>query len=138
MAEVAAGTALAGLAGSTFAGLKATDQNAAALNQQADQVQLNAAYDEQQQRRVNKLAAGDMQAQMAATGFVTDSGTPLLLALDRAKQNEMQALNIRNRGQAQANALRYGASLDKASKTGTIFSGITQGGSILAQYVGRR
>ena len=137
MAEVAAGAALVGIAGQVMAGTKSADQNAAALEQQAKQTELNAAYDEQQQRRVNKLAAGEAQATMAATGFVTDSGSPMLMALDRAKQQEMQALNIRRGGQAQAQSLRYGAGIAKASKWGTIVGGAAQGGSILAQYVGR-
>lgn len=138
MGAVATGLGLAGVAGQTLGNVKALDTNADILEQEARQTEMNAAYDERQQRRLNKFAAGEANANVAASGLSLSSGSPLLMELDRAKQQEMEALNIRRGGAMEAQSKRFRSDVLQGQKTNAIFTGAAQGGSILSQYVGRK
>lgn len=119
----------AGTAGGTVAKVQEADLTAKSLQSEARSIEAQAAFDETQQRRKNRLLLGEANAQAAASGIQVTSGSPLLLELDRVKQAEIEALSIRRAGSIQAEGRRYGARLARRSIPYTILGGILQGGS---------
>ena len=120
---------VAGAAGGTIAKVQEADLTAKGLQAEARSIEAQAAFDETQQRRKNRLILGEANAQAAASGVQISSGSPLLLELDRVKQAEIEALSIRRAGSIQAEGRRYGARLARRSIPWTILGGILQGGS---------
>lgn len=133
MQAVAAGMQLVGTAAGTAAKVQEADLTAKGLQSEARSIEAQAAFDETQQRRKNRLMLGEANAQAAASGIDISSGSPLLLELDRVKQAEIEALSIRRAGGIAAESRRYGARLARRSIPYTILGGILQGGSGLAK-----
>lgn len=93
------------------------------------------AGDERQQRRLNALYRGAAIAKGAASGVAIASGSPLLHELDRVRQTEIEALNIRLRGQNAAVATRFQSRMTRKQIPWQILGGVTQAGSsILSSY----
>lgn len=128
------GLGLVGTVGSTTADVMASDVNAKGKQAQARSVQAQAEFDETQTRRRNQLLLGEAIAQGAASGVSISSGSPLLMELDRVKQTEIEALNIRRSGQNAANALRFDARMIRRRIPFQILGGVAKSGSILSQY----
>lgn len=118
-----------GTAGGTIAKVQEADLTAKGLQAEARSIEAQAAFDETQQRRKNRLILGEANAQAAASGVQVTSGSPLLLELDRVKQAEIEALSIRRAGSIQAEGRRYGARLARRSIPWTILGGMMQAGS---------
>lgn len=137
-AAAAGGMQVLGTVGSTIANVQASDVNAKALDAQARSQLQQAEFDETQQRRENKFFLGDAIAKGAASGVAITSGSPLLHELDRVKQTEMQALNIRYRGQNEANASRFQSRMTRRQIPFQIIGGAAQAGSsILSSYAAK-
>jgi hypothetical protein len=135
-AGAGAGLQVLGSIGSTIANVQASDVNAKSLDRQAESQEQQAAFDEMQQRRQNKFLLGDAIAQGAASGVAITSGSPLLHELDRVKQTEMQALNIRYSGQNAANSSRFQSRMTRRQIPFQLIGGAAQAGSsILSSYV---
>ena len=122
MAEVAAFAGLASTALSTYSQYQAlqtksdyAQQEATAIQGisefEARQIEESAAFQERQSRRTSKLIKGEANAQVAAAGLDLSRGSTLFLELDRAKQAELEALEIRRVGAAEATGRRYGGKL---------------------------
>ncbi len=129
MQAVAGGMQVAGAVGGTIAKVQEADLTAKSLQSEARSIEAQAAFDETQQRRKNKLLLGEANAQAAASGVQMTSGSPLLLELDRVKQAEIEALSIRRAGGIAASSRRYGARLARRSIPYTILGGMLQSGS---------
>lgn len=129
MQAVAMGMQGAGIVGGTIAKVQEADLTAKGLQAEARSIEAQAAFDETQQRRRNRLLLGQANAQAASSGIDISSGSPLLLELDRVKQAEIEALSIRRHGSIQAEGRRYGARLARRSIPWTILGGMLQGGS---------
>ncbi len=125
------GLGLIGNIGSTIANVQTSDVNAKMLDAQARSEEANAAFQETQQRRENQFFLGDAIAKGAASGVAITSGSPLLHELDRVKQTEMQALNIRAQGQNQAASTRFQSRMVRRQIPWQILTGITGAGSSL-------
>lgn len=119
---------MAGSAGGTIAKVQEADLTAKSLQSEARSIEAQAAFDETQQRRKNRLMLGEANAQAAASGVQISSGSPLLMELDRVKQSEIEALSIRRAGSIQAEGRRYGARLARRSIPYTILGGIMGAG----------
>ena len=114
---------------STFGQVQARTANARALSAEADSVEQASAFDERQYRRQATLVQGTADAQGAASGVQVSSGTSLFHELDRVKQGEIEALNIRRTGAVKAQGLRYGARMERRKIPFDIISGATNAAS---------
>lgn len=130
------GLGLIGNIGSTIANVQTADVNAKSLDAQARSEEAQAAFQETQQRRENQFYLGNAVAKTAASGVAITSGSPLLHELDRVKQTEIQALNIRYQGQNAANASRFQSRMVRRQIPWQILTGIAGAGSSLTQYAG--
>ena len=120
---------VAGAAGGTISKVQEADLTAKGVQSEARSIDERTAFDERQQRRKNRLLLGDANAQAAASGIDMSAGSPLLLELDRVKQTEIEALDIRRFGSMAAASKRYEARLARRSIPYTILGGMLQGGS---------
>jgi hypothetical protein len=150
VAIVGLGLGLVGIAGEVISGLGAAESEAVAAESvagfqeiEARSIEEAAAADEAADRRRTARALGKLRAQGAATGVDPSSGSLLLLNLDSAKEAELSALNIRQRGALRAFEKRVGAKLSRqraeiarGRKGGIIAGGIFKGGSLLAGFAG--
>jgi len=150
IALVGLGLAAVGIAGQVVSGLKGAESEAVAAESvagfqevEARSVEEAAAAEEAADRRRTARALGKLRAQGAATGVDPSSGSLLLLELDSAKEAELSALNIRQRGALRAFEKRVGAKLSRqraeiarGRKGGIIAGGIFRGGSLLAGFAG--
>ena len=107
----------------------ARDANAKGLAAEAVSAEQNAAYQEGNFRRQATLVQGEANAQAAASGVSLTSGTTLFHELDRAKQAEIEALNIRRTGQVQAQGLRFASKMERRKIPFDIIGGVTGSGA---------
>jgi hypothetical protein len=113
------------------------------LKQQAQSEVDQAAYEERQFRKRLRVLMGKQSAEMASLGIDPSSGSPLLMALDTAKQAELEAINIRRTGARAASATEFEASMAKSRAAsasreglgGTVGAGVGGAQSILRTYV---
>jgi len=135
---MAAGTGAAvqglGMAASTVGSLQTVAEQRKMLKSEALSVEQQAAFDETQTRRQNKLFLGEANAVGAASGVDISSGSPLLHELDRIKQTEIEALNIRRAGENRVNAINFQRKLLKRQRVFEGIKGAAGGGSILSSY----
>jgi hypothetical protein len=124
LAPIAIGANVAGGALGTLSQAQALDMQAKAANIEADSVIKQAAFEEAQQRRKNALLQGSANAIGAASGVSISSGSPLFMELDRIKQGEIEALNIRRTGEVAAQGLRYQGRLARRAIPGSILQGL--------------
>ncbi len=148
---VALGVGLIGTAGQVISGLGAAESEAGQFETvaqfqdiEARSIVDTAAAEEEMDRRRTARALGRLRAVGAATGVDPGAGSLLLLELDSAKEAELSALTIRQRGQLGAFEKRVGAQLSRRQaaiargrKGGIIAKGIFQGASLLAGFAGR-
>lgn len=138
MAYVAGAMALLGTVMGTGSALASSKANAQSTEQEAQNIEQNAALQERQFRRSAGLDAAKGRAIAAASGVRADVGSPLLQELDFAKQSEIEAQSIRRNGTMQAAGRRYEARLMNRSNLFTGISGGMQGGSILSSFFANR
>lgn len=132
---VGAGLQVLGSVGSTIVNVQASDVNAKQLDAKARSIDQQTDFDVMQQRRDNTLFLGEQNANAVASGVAITSGSPLLKELDRVKQTEMQAQNIRASGQNAAAATRFQSKMTRRQIPFQIFGGAAQAGSsILSSY----
>jgi len=137
MAYVAAAVAVIGAVAGAVSGVMGSDANAKGLDAEARSVKAQAEFDERQYRREASLVQGEAIATSAASGVDISSGSPLLHELDRVKQREIAALNIRRGGENQVAALKYQSRMTRRQIPFQIIGGGAQVGSILSSYAGR-
>jgi len=131
------GLGVLGAVGGASAKAMAADVDAKQLDARARSIEQQAAFDETQQRRQNKLFLGEQNATAAASGVAITSGSPLLHELDRVKQTEIQAQNIRISGQNAAAATRFQSRIVRREIPWDILGGVAGAGkSILSSYAG--
>ena len=135
-AAAGAGLGILGTVGSTAGQVMASDVQAKALNAEGRSVAVQAAFDETQQRRKNALMLGEANATGAGAGVDISSGSPLLHELDRIKQSEIEALNIRRSGQNVVASKQFEARMVRRQIPFQIMGGVAQSGSILSTYAG--
>jgi hypothetical protein len=126
-----------GSAISTTSQVAAADAHMKAATAEATSIQQATTYDVTQQQRQNRLLQGTANAQTAASGVALTSGTPLFQELDRAKQSEIQALNIQRTGQVAIMGKQYEARMARRQIPGIIAGGVGQGASVLTSFLGR-
>ena len=131
-----AGAAIQGIgtAASTVGSLQTIAEQRKMLKSEALSVEQQAAFDETQTRRQNKLFLGEANAIGAASGVDISSGSPLLHELDRIKQTEIEALNIRRGAQNRVNAINFQRKMLKRQRAFEVVKGAAGGGSILSSY----
>jgi hypothetical protein len=129
---------LAGTAGGAYANIQAAKMNSKAMEAEASSIDETTKMQETQQRRVNALYLGKANATAAASGLDMSSGSPLLMELDRVKQTELEAYNVRRGGALQAMSARFGAKMQRQAIPGYIFRGAAEGGSIFSKMAGSR
>jgi hypothetical protein len=132
-----AGLGILGTVAQTAGDVMASDVQAKSLDAEARSVQAQAQFDETQTRRRNALMLGDANKQTAASGVSMSSGSPLLHELDRIKQSEIEALNIRRQGQNAVASLNFQRRLVRRQIPFQIAGGVAQSGSILSRFAGR-
>jgi len=91
----------------TVSNVSALDVNAKALDAEGRSIAEQAAFDERQQRRTNRLLLGQGIAAGASSGVAITSGSPLLHELDRVRQTEIEALSIRRQGEIGQSVKRF-------------------------------
>jgi len=99
--------------------------------------------DEERDRRRAARILGRQVATAGAAGIDITSGSALLLELDSAKEAELSALTIRQRGavgalgkRQEALFARRQAGITRGRKGAAIAKGVFRGGSLLAQFAG--
>lgn len=102
---VAAAAAVAAAGVATYSAVQQSEQQAKLAKsvqrqkeQDAQTVRDTAAFEETQNRRRLAILAGTQEANLAASGIDTSSGSALFYQIDLAKQSEMQNLAIRRGG----------------------------------------
>jgi hypothetical protein len=113
--------------------------------QEAESIRQAAEYEERQFRRRVGLLIGKQHAELAALGIDPASGSPLILALDTARQAELEALNVRRSGAQAASAREFEASLAGERRRALRYAGTyaaaggaaEAGGSILRTFASR-
>lgn len=139
---IAIAATVAGATIGTTSQVKAAKQRAQLSELEATNIRQSADFQERQFRRDVRFALGRQRAITAAAGVDPGSGSPMLLAIDSAKQAEIEALNIRRTGQRGAAAKLFQARLERKAIPGIIAGGIFQGisqlttPSILTQFAG--
>jgi hypothetical protein len=130
-AAPAIGASLGGLGkiGSTVSNVQALDVQAKSLDAEGRSIAEQAAFDERQQRRKNRLMLGEGVARSAASGVAITSGSPLLHELDRVKQTEIEALSIRRQGEIGVAQKRFASRLTRRQIPFEILGGVTKLGS---------
>lgn len=73
----------------------------------------NAAFEEHNAQRRNALILARQQAIFAAAGIDPQSGSPVTIAIDSAKQARMEELAIRSEGSQQSQALTFESRIAK-------------------------
>ena len=134
---IGAGLGILGSVASTIGRVQAIDAQSKALSTEATSLEEQAAYNERQSRRAALLVRGKANAEAAASGISISSGSPLFMELDRAKQSELEALNIRRSGEVAAAGKRYESRMARRMIPWTIAGGIGQAGSALTSLIGR-
>jgi len=142
-------TSLVGVAGSTLsqaqsvrAASQAAETEAGFREAEARSAEQVAAAEEAQDRRRTERIIAKQRAISAASGIDISSGSPLLQELDAAREAEISALTIRQRGAVQAQGLQGEASLGrfraragKRALTGIAVGGGAKAGSILTSWL---
>ena len=137
MQAVGAGTMLGGGAVKTIATVQARDIAAKSAEQEAISTEQAAFVQERQSRRETSLLKGKANAITAASGLSLRSGSPLLMELDRAKQSEIEALNIRRSGQMQAASKRFEGRLQRRAIPFDILGGFLSAGGQATSVLAR-
>lgn len=136
---------------STLTAAKQAKGQAAALKSQASFAKMEAKtireqaeFDEGQLRRRASLLLGKQQAVGAASGIDITSGSSLFAELDNIKQIELEALNVRRRGQMAASSALFagGVASTQARRArgnlpGIYLGGAAKAGSVLSQLFNR-
>jgi hypothetical protein len=129
------GLGVLGAVGSTASNVMASDVNAKSLDAKARSIEAQAAFDETQQRRKAGFMLGEANAIGAASGVAITSGSPLLHELDRVKQTEIEAQNIRASGATAAASARFQSKMWRRQIPFDILGGVAGAGkSILSSY----
>lgn len=69
---------------------------------------------EDQQRQKNAVLMSDQLAQEGASGFVSSTGTPLLVAQASARNLELDALNVRMQSQMRESQYRQASAISSS------------------------
>jgi hypothetical protein len=125
------GHAIAGAIGQTAANVRAP-MNARLCRPGAERV-TQTDFDDAQRRKA-RLMLGEATATGASSGVAITSGSPLLHELDRVKQTEIEARNIRAQGTNAAATTRFRSRIERGQIPFQIMGGGAQGGSILSSY----
>jgi hypothetical protein len=129
------GLGMLGTLGSTAANVQASDVNAKILDTRARSIDAQTEFDVMQQRRKAGLYLGEANATAAASGVAITSGSPLLHELDRVKQTEIEAQNIRAQGQNAAASTRFQSQMTRRQIPFQILGGVANAGkTILSSY----
>ena len=88
-----------------------SDFEAAVLRQQAERERQVAAAGEDDFRRAQRRFLGQRRAELGASGVDISTGTPLIAIGDFAAETELQAMRIREGGEASATRLEQQAGL---------------------------
>jgi hypothetical protein len=126
-----------GIAGQTLASMRAGRLEAGMAEAEAASIREAAAAEEAQSRRASARAMAKGRAIGAAAGLDLASGSPLLLDLENAKQAELEAQRIRRRGEQLAFAKTLEARMARRGAEAAVFTGLTQGASLLATWLPR-
>jgi hypothetical protein len=131
------GLGVIGTVGETASGVIAQDVQAKAFDAEGRSIAEQAAFDERQQRRANRLMLGEGVARGAASGVAITSGSPLLQELDRVKQTEIEALSIRRQGEIGQATKRFQSRMTRKQIPFTILGGAAKLGSQFAGGAGK-
>ncbi len=118
---------LIGVAVSTYAQYRSTQQQAAVAEaqgkiydrsaqmseQESQSIKESAAFEEAQSRRRTAQIISKQRAITAASGVETTGGSPLLMELDSVRQAEIEALNIRRAGAVASSSKDFEAQINR-------------------------
>lgn len=143
LAITAAASGALSAAGAIYEGqaaYKAGQFNAGVLRLKASQIRKQAAYEEQQSLVNARKIVGDMKANYGASG-ITQEGSPLDMMEESVKNANMDAMNIRYKGEMEARNSEFQAKLaefqGKSARTASYFqaaSSLIGGGTKAAEY----
>jgi len=147
---VALGLGLVGTAGQVISERGAAESEAQQAEAQArladieaGSIESAARAEEDADRRRTARILGKQRAVSGAAGIDITSGSALLLELDSAKEAELSALTIRQRGavgvrgkRQEAIFARQQAGIARGRKGAAIAKGIFRGGSLLTEFAG--
>ncbi len=147
---VALGLGLVGTAGQVLSerGAAESEAQAAELSAQFSEIEAASIEDatraeEEADRRRTDRILGKLRATGAASGVDITSGSALLLELDSAKEAELSALTVRQRGavgavgkRQEAALSRRQAQISRGRKGAAIGKGILRGASLLTEFAG--
>jgi hypothetical protein len=88
---------------------KMADYNAKVEEQQARAIEQKTAYDQSRQADISARRQSSLSADLAASGAVTSSGSPLLIKAKQASEDELAMLNIGYEGATNASQARTAA-----------------------------
>jgi hypothetical protein len=109
----------------------ALTRDAEIREQQAQDALVQAAQEEGNLRRQNRLLRSRQTVAAAANGVDPFSGSPLATVEDTEAIGEIDALRIRERGQAQGDQILAGAAVQRAAAKTTKRNGFLQAGTTL-------
>jgi hypothetical protein len=135
-AAIGQGLGMAGTIGATTSNVIALDVQSKALDAEGRSIAEQAAFDERQQRRQNRLMLGEGIAKGASSGVAITSGSPLLHELDRVRQSEIQALSIRRAGEIGQAQKRFASRMARRQIPFEILGGVAKLGSQAAGAAG--
>ena len=152
LATAGAVLGVTGAIGGAFANIQSLRAQSRAANQEAKfreaeaaSTRATAAAAEAADRRRTAFLLSKQRAIGAASGLDIGSGTLLETALDSAREAELSALTVRQRGELAAiGAEQEGAMAQSRSRLarraipGAIFGGAAQAGSVLSTWASRR
>jgi len=135
-AGIGAALAVVGAVGGTASNVTALDVQSKSLDAEGRSIAEQAAFDERQKRRQNRLMLGEGIAKGAASGVAITSGSPLLHELDRVRQTEIEALSIRRAGEIGQAQKRFASRMARRQIPFEILGGVTKIGSQVAGAYG--
>lgn len=111
--------------------------NATLDRRNADTARLQATAEEERFRRQAARQRGEQVGKIAASGVVVNTGSPLLVLADSAREAEMDALNIRYGGELKAQGLEANARSEEFQGKNAKRQGIIGAGSTLLSGAAR-
>lgn len=128
------GSTLAGIGVQTAAEIRASKETARLASQEAQQARLAGDYNANLIRKEARGVLGQQRVITAAAGYDTDSGSPLDIMMESAKQAELDALAVRQQAENRARLAKYRGQVAKGMTLPTVATGLTRSGAYFSDW----